>query len=118
MESAKLMNNFVSVSDFSQGKANKIFNNVADNNENYIVVKNNKPKAVIVSLQKYEEMRNDIKRLATWIEEMEDNKLYVEAMERMKNSKEEDSINMEDLVKEEGFDMNEIDRLADSVEIL
>ena len=60
---------------------------ISDNNENYIVVKNNKPKAVIVSLQKYEEMRNDIKRLATWIEEMEDNKLYVEAKERIRKCK-------------------------------
>lgn len=117
MKTAKLMDNFVSVSDFSQGKANKIFNNVADNNENYIVVKNNKPKAIIVSLQKYEEMRNDIKKLATWIEEMEDNKLYIEAMERIKNSKDEDLISMEDIVKEEGFDMKEIEKLADNVEI-
>lgn len=117
MEPAKIMDNFVSVSDFSQGKANKIFNNVADNNENYIVVKNNKPKAVIVSLQKYEEMRNDIKRLAAWIEEMEDNKLYVESMERIKNSKDEDLISMEDVVKEEGLDMKEIEKLADNVEI-
>lgn len=117
MEQVKIMDNFVSVSDFSQGKANKIFNSVADNNENYIVVKNNKPKAVIVSLQKYEEMRNDIKRLATWIEEMEDNKLYVDTMERIKNSKNEDLVSMEDVVKKEGFDMKEIEKLADNVEI-
>ena len=48
---------------------------------------------------------------------MEDNKLYVESMERIKNSKDEDLISMEDVVKEEGLDMKEIEKLADNVEI-
>lgn len=78
-------------------------------------MKNNKPKAVIVSLQKYEEMRNDIKRLATWIEEMEDNKLYVEAKERIRKCKDEDLVSMEEVVKEESLDMKEIEKLADNL---
>ena len=44
--SINLVNNFVSVSEFSQGKANKIFNDVAENHQEYLVMKNNKPTAV------------------------------------------------------------------------
>lgn len=33
----------VPISDFSQGKAGKIFSDVAENNNEYIVLKNNQP---------------------------------------------------------------------------
>ena len=41
-----LADRLVSISDFSQGKAGKIFNDVAENNTEYIVLKNNQPTAV------------------------------------------------------------------------
>ena len=45
----------VPISDFSQGKAGKIFSDVAENNNEYIVLKNNQPIAVVMSIKEYVE---------------------------------------------------------------
>jgi hypothetical protein len=44
---AELTEKLVTVSDFSQGKASRIFTDVAENNNEYIVLKNNQPTAVV-----------------------------------------------------------------------
>ena len=49
----ELTERLVPISDFSQGKAGKIFNDVAKNNKGYIVLKNNQPTAVVISIQEY-----------------------------------------------------------------
>lgn len=69
--SIDLVNNFVSVSEFSQGKANRIFNDVAANHQEYVVVKNNKPTAVVISVEEYQKMNDRIKRLEAYAEKME-----------------------------------------------
>lgn len=74
MGTATLLNNLVSVSDFNHGKASQTFKRVQDDNP-VIVLKNNKPAAVIVS-------PDDYRRLT---EAEEDFVLYQEAMERLKN---------------------------------
>ena len=43
----------VSVSEFSQGRSGKIFNDVNTNKCDYIVMKNNTPIAVIVPMEEY-----------------------------------------------------------------
>ena len=53
----------VPISDFSQGKAGKIFNDVAENNKEYIVLKNNQPTAVLISMQEYKEVQEKISKL-------------------------------------------------------
>lgn len=50
----------VSISEFSQGKAGKIFGDVAENNNEYIVLKNNQPTAVIVSVKEYREIQEKV----------------------------------------------------------
>lgn len=62
----RLQDNYVSVSDFSQGKANKIFNKVQAEGKDYIVMKNNKPSAVIMPVEKYNALVNQIKRVAKY----------------------------------------------------
>ncbi|MCI5730952.1 MAG: type II toxin-antitoxin system Phd/YefM family antitoxin [Eubacterium sp.] len=69
--SINLVNNFVSVSEFSQGKANKIFNDVAENHQEYLVMKNNKPTAVVISVEEYQKMTDQIKRLEAYAELIE-----------------------------------------------
>ena len=44
-----------------------------------------------------------------------DNKLYVEAKERIRKCKDEDLVSMEEVVKEESLDMKEIEKLADNL---
>lgn len=106
----------ISVSDFSQGKAGKIISEVAENNSEYIIMKNNQPTAILISVKEYNQMQDKIAKLERFLEDIEDLRLLHLANERMKNP----DINwtsFEDLVEELGFTMEEIDELAESVEI-
>lgn len=62
----ELTEKLVPISDFSQGKAGKIFNDVYNNNSEYIVMKNNQPTAVVMSVEAYKEMQEKIARLETY----------------------------------------------------
>ena len=108
-----LMNHFVSVSDFSQGKANKIFNDVAKNLQGYVVLKNNKPAAVVLPVVEYENMNNRIKRLEAFAEKMNDYYMMKVAEDR----KSDEMVDFEDVLQEEGFSMKELEILSESVDI-
>ena len=112
-ENISLLNNFVSVSDFSQGKANKIFKDVSENDKEYVVLKNNKPAAVVVSVSEYEKKNERIKHLEAIVERILDLHLLYMA----ENRKTDDVISFEEAVKEEGFSMEELELLAESVNI-
>lgn len=106
----------ISVSDFSQGKAGKIISEVAENNSEYIIMKNNQPTAVLISVKEYNEIQGKLSKLESFLEDIEDLRLLHIANERMKNP----DINwtsFEDWVAEAGFTMEEIDELCESVEI-
>jgi len=62
----RLQDDFVSVSDFSQGKANKIFNEVQSEGKDFIVMKNNKPSAVIMPVDKYNALVEQIRRISSY----------------------------------------------------
>jgi prevent-host-death family protein len=102
----------VPISDFSQGKAGKIFSDVSDNDTEYIILKNNQPTAVLVSIKEYKDIQNKIAKLERILEEVENIRLLKTAQSR----KNDDTSSFEDLVSEEGFSMNEIKELAESVE--
>lgn len=70
--SFSLTDHFVSVSEFSQGKANRIFNDVANNNQEYVVVKNNKPTAVVLSVEEYQKLNDRLKRLEAYVGKMDE----------------------------------------------
>ena len=112
-QNISLLNNFVSVSDFSQGKANKIFKDVSENDKEYIVLKNNKPAAVVLSVSEYEKKNERIKRLETIVEKIMDLHVLYEARTR----KVEETVSFEDIVREEGLSMEELKILAESVDI-
>lgn len=102
----------VPISDFSQGKAGKIFNDVSENNSEYIILKNNQPTAVLLSIKEYKETQEKISKLERLLEDIENIRLLKLAEER-DNSK---STSFENLVLEEGFSPDEIKELAESVE--
>lgn len=108
-----LLNHFVSVSDFSQGKANKIFKDVSENNQEYVVLKNNKPAAVVVSVLEYEKKNERIQRLEAIVEKIMDLHLLYEAETRTVD----EMVPFEAIVKEEGLSMEELEVLAESVNI-
>jgi prevent-host-death family protein len=55
-ELVDILNKCISVSELSRGMASKIIQNVSKNKEQYIIMKNNKPEAVILSLEDYTEL--------------------------------------------------------------
>lgn len=65
-----LFENYVSVSEFSQGKANKIFNEVYTENKEFVVMKNNKPTAVVMSIAEYDMLSKRIETLEHLVETM------------------------------------------------
>lgn len=102
----------VSVSDFSQGKAGKIFNDVAENDHEYIVLKNNQPLAVLVSIEAYTDMQKRLARYEKFLEELENLRLL-----RLAESRKSDKmVPFEELLKEERISMDELETLAESVE--
>lgn len=107
-----LTERLVSISDFSQGKAGKIFNDVAENNKEYIVLKNNQPTAVLLSVKEYKETQEKIARLEAFIDKIENIRL-LKLAERRADSK---AGSFEEFVSEQGFSMDELEEMAESVE--
>lgn len=64
----------VSISDFSQGKAGKIFSDVAENDKEYIVLKNNQPIALLLSIKEYRKIQEKIWRMEKLLEKTRNNR--------------------------------------------
>ena len=110
---AEFTEKLVPISEFSQGKAGKIFTDVYENNNEYIVLKNNQPTAVVISVQEYRETQRKIAHLEKILEMVENIRLL-----NIAESRENDTtISFESLVAEEGFSMEELERLSECVEI-
>lgn len=107
-----LTERLVPISDFSQGKAGKIFNDVAENNNEYIVLKNNQPIAVLLSVKEYRDIQEKIGKLENFLEKIENIRLLKFAESRADN----DSSSFEAFVNEQGFSMKELEELSESVE--
>ncbi len=107
-----LTERLVPISDFSQGKAGKIFADVAENNHEYIVLKNNQPTAVLVSVKEYKEAQEKIAKLESLLELIENIRLLKLAESRKGGH----TTSFEELVNEEGFSMDELKELSESVE--
>lgn len=103
----------VSVSDFSQGKAGRIFADVAENNTEYVVLKNNQPTAILISPREYKETQEKAAKFEKMLETIENIRL-LNLAESRENSQ---SVSFEDFVAEEGFSMEELRELAESVEL-
>ncbi|GAB5616237.1 hypothetical protein JCM31739_10620 [Faecalimonas canis] len=103
----------VPISDFSQGKAGKIFTDVAENNNEYIILKNNQPTAVLISLQEYEDTQKKVSKLERLLERLENIRLLKIAESRVNDK----GSSFEKFVEEEGISMEELEELAESVEL-
>lgn len=107
-----LTERLVPISDFSQGRAGKIFNDVAENNHEYIVLKNNQPTAAVLSIKEYREMLEKVSKLDRLLEKIENIQLLRLAESRAGDK----TTSFETLVKEEGLSMEELEVLSESVE--
>lgn len=107
-----LTERLVPISDFSQGKAGKIFSDVAENNKEYIVLKNNQPTAVLLSVKEYRETQEKLAKLENLLEKIENIRL-LKLAENRKNDK---STSFDVFVQEQGFSIEELQELSESVE--
>lgn len=106
---AKFTENLVPISDFSQGKAAKIFKDVADNDKEYIVLKNNQPTAVVISMRSYKDTQERLARMEAYLEKLR--------LLKLAESRDNDEFcSIEELIQEEGFDVKELQELAEKVE--
>lgn len=76
----------VPISDFSQGKAGKIFSDVSENDSEYIILKNNQPTAVLVSIKKYKDIQSKLKKTERILEYIENIRLLKLAESRDKKN--------------------------------
>ena len=102
----------VPISDFSQGKAGKIFSDVAENNKEYIVLKNNQPTAVLLSVKEYRDTQEKVAMLEKLLEKIENIRLLGLAESRANNN----TSSFDEFVRGQGFSMEELEELSESVE--
>jgi len=101
------LDHIISVSELGRGQASKVIQNVESNKEQYIVVKNNKPQAIIMSIEEYSDLQN-------LREEYELMKL---ATQRVAESNDAEYSSFDEVMKEFDIDEEEIDKIEDSVDI-
>lgn len=107
LELRGVINRIISVSELGRGQASKVIKKIELNKESYIVVKNNKPKAVIVSIDEYNEM----------VESLEKFELLLLASKRIKSNSQDDYVDYEDVLAEFNLTEEEIMNLQDSIQL-
>ena len=99
---ANVMDCLVPISLFNKGQATKIFNRLKETKELF-VLKNNQPSAVILSPEEYIRLT-----------EIEENYiLLLEATSRLEANGDKPGIPMVTVIKELGFDAEELEKLED-----
>lgn len=111
-----LTERLVPISDFSQGKAGKIFNDVAENDNEYIILKNNQPTAVLLSVKEYREIQDKSAKLEELLGKIENIKLLKLAESRSSEQTDEHTTSFETFVQEQGYSMEELEDISESVE--
>ncbi len=112
-----VVDSIVSITDLSRGKASKVVQNVAEEGREYIIVKNNEPQAVLLSVNDYTRLMNDHERVKQLEEELENLELLLIAEERLKNAQPEDFVEENIVLQELGISASEVRELIDNVEI-
>ena len=113
LQLAEFTEKLIPISVFSQGKAGSVFRDVAENDHEYIVLRNNQPTAVVISVKEYRDTQVKLDRLERLLEKIEEIRLLSLANDRI-NDKTSD---FEDFVKTTGFSMEELEAMSESVSI-
>ena len=113
LQLAEFTEKLIPISDFSQGKAGKVFRDVAENDTEYIVLRNNQPTAVVISVNEYKDIQSRLEKYERLLEKIEDMRLYNIAKER----EDDDLRDFYEYLKDSGFDIKELETMAESVAI-
>jgi len=112
-EVIRMVERLVPVSDFSKGKTSHIFDDVKNNNAEYIILKNNQPTAVLISMEDYKK----VKRLQMYLERIDDEILFARAIKAQSRFVQEEALSLEEIMIKHGIDPAEVDAAVESVEI-
>jgi PHD/YefM family antitoxin component YafN of YafNO toxin-antitoxin module len=113
----ELIGHLVPISDFSKGKTAKIFEDIKKNRSKYIVLKNNQPSAVLMSIEHYSEIMQKAGKMEALLERIEDTRLLTQANAVAAKYKKKTAYSQESILSELGIAEQDVDTLADSVEI-
>jgi prevent-host-death family protein len=103
MNPKKVLNSFIPITRFNRGEASKIINEVKTEGVKFIV-KNNNPECVLLSVEDYKKM----------LDEIEDAELAAMALEREALHGNEPTIPFEQVMKEAGITQADLDAIDDS----
>lgn len=104
----------IPISDFSKGKTAQIFDDVKNNHTEYIVLKNNQPTALVISIDSYREMADKASKMERLLDKIEEKRLMNIAAERTSEAYE--TTDFDDVIAEFGFNEEEIYNGIDDVE--
>ena len=107
MDLRNALDHIISVSELGRGKASKVIQNVESNKEQYIVVKNNKPQAIIMSIEEYSDLQNL----------REEYELLKLAAQRVAENTDGEYKTFDDVMKELDIDEKELEDIEDDVDI-
>ena len=113
LQLAEFTEKLIPISDFSQGKAGKIFRDVAENDSEYVVLRNNQPTAVIMSVKEYKDAQIKLDMFEKILEKNED----IRALNIAKTREGDDSREFDDSVETTGPDSAELDDPLENVNI-
>ncbi len=108
-----IVERLIPVSEFSKGKTSHIFDDVKNNNSEYIVLKNNQPTAVLISVDEYKK----IKKLEAYLEQVDEKMLFDMAVSAVGCWDGKTAITMEELMKKHNIDTAEVEAAMESLEI-
>jgi prevent-host-death family protein len=110
-----LTERLIPMSIFSKGQGSKIFDDVAKNNNEYIVLKNNEPTAVLISINEYRNLVNNAEKFNLLLEKIDNEELLSLAEKRLGSIK--DAISFEELIINEDYTMDGLKELSETVEV-
>lgn len=113
----KFTQNLVPISDFSRGKTAQLFDDVKNNNTEYVVLKNNQPTAMVISLDMYKTLVEKAVKMERLLDKIEENRLFARAEKVASETNISDYESFDDICNEFGFDPQKIESDCESVEI-
>lgn len=112
----KFTRQLVPISDFSRGKTAQLFDDVKNNNTEYVVLKNNRPTAMVISLEMYKTLVEKAERTERLLEKIEEERLISAADKVMKSTEKSEYEDFDDVCREFGYTAEEAEKDCESVE--
>ncbi|WP_425449090.1 type II toxin-antitoxin system Phd/YefM family antitoxin [Dethiothermospora halolimnae] len=102
-----ILKRIIPISELTRGSGSKIISKAKEEKEPYIIVKHNKPQAVLLSIEDFEEL----------MEIKENYGLLQLAIKRLEKNNSANEKSFEDILLDENISKNELDKLTEEVEI-